>query len=161
MSRKIKTIALTLALLLIATLNARSQEVFETVLKSATDVVDNPNSDDTQIQIAQFKINTLTYIHRKMIERDPNASAHDLDIQAYYMSVFLTHFFSDVYKLRGASNSARAKQLGMYIETSKNNPLFNDTDTSIAHAYIGDSESLTPFSLDTNWQKACEILKFE
>ena len=161
MFRKSKAITLLLALLFLTTPKAHSQEVFEAVLKSATDIVDNPNSDDAQIQIAQFKITTLTYIHRKMVELNPDASAHDLDVQAYYMSVYLTHFLSDVYKLRGASNNTRAKQLKVYIETSKNNPLFNDPDKSIVHAYIGDGESLTPFSIDTNWQKACEILKFE
>ena len=40
------------------------------------------------------------------------------------------------------------------MDASKSNPLFNDPDAETTDAFMLDSNELTPFSLDTDWQKA-------
>lgn len=42
----------------------------------------------------------------------------------------------------------------MFMSASLCNPLFGDPDEETTHAYIKDGSELTPFSLDTDWQKA-------
>ena len=42
----------------------------------------------------------------------------------------------------------------MFMEVSITNPLFNDTDYETVHSYINEGSELTPFSLDTDWEKA-------
>jgi hypothetical protein len=45
------------------------------------------------------------------------------------------------------------------MEVSKDNPLFKDKDKEMVLSYYNSGESLTRFSLDTNWEKALEIIK--
>jgi hypothetical protein len=40
------------------------------------------------------------------------------------------------------------------VDATVSNPLFNDTDEETIYAFIQEGTELTPFSLDTDWQKA-------
>lgn len=146
---------------LLSVVAIQAQDVYNAVLISAQDVLDNPKSDDSQIKIAQFKLTALGYMHRKMIERNPDTPASELDMQAYCLSTFVTHFLSDIYKHRNDDNKQRVEYLKKYIEASAKNPMFGDKDTETTEVFICDGDNLTPFSLDTDWRRACETLSIE
>ena len=40
------------------------------------------------------------------------------------------------------------------MKASEENPLFGDNDEETTLSYVKSGEELTPFSLDTDWQKA-------
>ena len=42
----------------------------------------------------------------------------------------------------------------MFTDASISNPMFEDTDQETTLAFIKDGGELTPFSIDTDWQKA-------
>ena len=46
------------------------------------------------------------------------------------------------------------KVIKQFMDVSLSNPLFNDSDTEMVHAYVNDGNSLTRFSLDTDWRRA-------
>jgi hypothetical protein len=53
----------------------------------------------------------------------------------------------------------RAKKVMIFLDATVSNPLFNDTDEETIYAYIKEGTELTPFSLDTDWQKALAAVK--
>ena len=72
----------------------RAQDVFNYVLDNATRVVNSPTSGYTQAQIAQFKRTSLLYLQKKAFEQSETVATDLLDTQAYYLSEFLTLFFT-------------------------------------------------------------------
>lgn len=140
-------------------LHSHAQEVYQAVLISAQDVIDNPKSDDTQIKIAQFKLNTLNYMHRKFNETAPDTPARKLDEQAYYMNAFLTTFFVSINKNINKSNNIKKENIMKFIEASVSSPMFNDKNHKLTYTYIEDGDNLTPFCLDTDWEKAYNAIQ--
>lgn len=135
-------------------LNARSQEVYNLVLENATKVVNSPTSGYAQAQIAQFKRTALLYMKKKAFERTDTVPAKFLNTQAYYMSEFLGLFFNVILKDNKSDASARKEKIMLFMDASAMNPLYNDEDKETTMAFVNDGGELTPFSLDTDWQKA-------
>ncbi|MCI6484859.1 MAG: hypothetical protein SPC28_04100 [Alloprevotella sp.] len=140
--------------LLFCPLASPAQDVYKMVLDNATRIVNTPTSGYTQTQIAQFKRTALIYIKSKAFEQSETVSAQFLDTQAYYLSEFLTLFFSEVIDTKRLSDNKRRKRIALFMETSAANPLFNDPDTETTMSYINEGGEITPFSIDTDWQKA-------
>ena len=135
----------------------QAQEIYNYVLDNATRTVNNPTSSFTQTRIAQFKRTALIYLRSQALEKRGKISTEFLDTQAYYLSEFLTAFLSDVVKCgKEDAKSARRRILEIYMKASETNPLFGDTDEETTLSYVKSGEDLTPFSLDTDWQKAKE-----
>lgn len=139
-----------LSLLLAAGLQCRAQEVFNMVLQSATRVVNSPTSNFTATRVAQFKRTALTYMREKAFERSDSVKADFLDTQAYYLSEFTTLFFNEILRVQGPE---RKERIYLFMQASTECPLWNDPDEETTHAYII-ADELTPFSLDTDWEKA-------
>lgn len=131
-----------------------AQEVFNLVLGNATRVVNSPTSTFTQTQIAQFKRTALTYLKQKAFEQTDSVSTQFLDTQAYYLSEFVTLFFDEILKSKKLSDEERRKRIYLFMDASVSNPLFNDPDEETTMSYIKNGGELTPFSLNTDWQKA-------
>lgn len=142
------------ALLPLCALCLHGQEVYNYVLESATRVVNNPTSTFTQTQIAQFKRTALIYLRRKAFETQPQVTEQFLNEQAYYLSEFVTLFLTEAVGAQQLSESQRKLRIVIFMEASRDNPLFGDTDTETVEAYIGSGSELTPFSLDTDWMRA-------
>ena len=123
------------------------------VMESATRIVNNPTSNYTLTRVAQFKRTALTYMRGKALET-PEANdtevVHFLDTQAYYLNEFTDRFFREILKVSG---NARKECIMTFVKASSENPVWNDPDKSVTESYIGTGE-LTPFSLDTDWEKA-------
>lgn len=136
------------------TTTAHSQEVYNLVLENATKVVNSPTSGFAQTQIAQFKRTALIYMKSKAFERTDSVPAVFLNTQAYYMSEFLSLFFNVILKDKKSDASVRKEKILIFMNASAMNPLYNDEDKETTMAFVNDGGELTPFSLDTDWQKA-------
>ena len=123
-----KKIILSLLVLMASGASMQAQDLFKTVRDNATKVVNNPNSSDEEIQINQFKVTALTS--------------------------FITDFQVNLEKARAISPAKRMEIMKIYTDASKFNPMFKDTDKERANAYVNDKSTLTPFCLDTDWEKA-------
>lgn len=133
---------------------AHAQDVYNYVLDNATKVVNSPTSGFAQAQIAQFKRTALIYIKQKSFERTDSVPAKFLNTQAYYLSEFLSLFFKEILKDKKLSEAQRKDKIMLFMDASVGNPLFYDEDKETTLAFVNDSNELTPFSLDTNWQNA-------
>ena len=134
--------------------SVKAQDVYNLVLNNATRIVNNPTSNYTQTQISQFKRTALVYMKSKAFEVTDSVPSGFLDTQAYNLSEFITLFFNDVMKSKRLDSEKRKERIMMFTDASISNPMFDDTDKDTTLAFIKDGGELTPFSLDTDWQKA-------
>lgn len=141
-------------LLVISAANVQAQSLYKTVYDRATAVVSNPSSSDEEVQINQFKVTALNYISMMVKKRGMNKDSYFYDSQAVNMASFVTDFQANLEKARAISPAKRNEILKIYTDASKYNPLFKDTDKEKVNCYINDKSTLTPFCIDTNWEKA-------
>lgn len=132
----------------------KAQEVYKMVLENATQIVNSPTKNFTQVKIAQFKKTALVYLKSRAFSTMPEVKAEFLNTQAYYLSEFIFLFFTQILKDNKLSEEERKCKIYLFMDASISNPLFNDPDTETTQSYIKEGSELTPFSLDTDWQKA-------
>lgn len=156
---QMKRLILFFALLFANTIVLRSQTVYNYVLNNATKIVNSPTSSFTQTQIAQFKRTALIYMKRKALEQMDSVSTDFLDTQAFYMSEYVTLFFDEIIKAKRLTESKRKEKVMLFMDASVSNPMFKDDDTDTTMSYITDGGEITPFCLNTNWQKAYAAAK--
>ncbi len=132
----------------------KGQDIYNFVLENATRTVNTPSTNFTFTRIAQFKRTALIYLKSKAHETMSEVTTDFLDTQAYCMSEFITLFFDEILKDSKLSPEARKDKIYMFMDATVMNPLFNDPDRETTYAYIDDGNELTPFSLDTDWEKA-------
>lgn len=137
----------------------QAQEVYNMALENATRMVNTPTTNFTQTRISQFKRTTLIYMKRKAFETMPEVKEDFLNTQAYYLSEFLSLFFDEILKDHKLKEELRKQKIYMFMEASLSNPLFNDPEIETTQCYIEDGSELTPFSLDTDWEKAYNTAK--
>lgn len=145
--------------LLLAPNTLKAQEVYNMVLENATQTVNSPSKSFTQVKIAQFKRTALVYLKKKAFENSKEVKEEFLNTQAYYLSEFIFLFFTQILKDHKLSDEERRKKIYLFMDASLSNPLFNDPDTETTQSYIKEGSELTPFSLDTDWQKAWHAAK--
>ena len=140
-------------------MGANAQEIYKIVYKNAEQIVNDPNSGVTKARIAQFKVSQLTYLYQKAFETMPEVTDRFLDVQAYYLTEFMSLYQAELVKSSKETPEERAKKVMIFLDATVSNPLFNDTDEETIYAYIKEGTELTPFSLDTDWQKALAAVK--
>lgn len=133
---------------------ARAQAIYDLVLGNATRTVNTPTAGYTQTRLAQFKRTALIYTKRQAINRDSTNVATIIDTQAYYLSEFMQLFLSEIVLDKRSNDAERKDRLMLFVRASLANPLWNDPDEETTHAYMKEEGELTPFSLDTDWQRA-------
>ncbi len=149
-----KKVLFTLLVLMASVTSIQAQDLFKNVHDRATAIVNNPASSDEEIQINQFKVTALNYISMMVKKRGLDKDAYFYDSQAVNMSSFVTDFQVNLEKARTMSAAKRTEILKIYTEASKSNPLFKDTDKEKVNAYVNDKSTMTPFCIDTDWEKA-------
>lgn len=154
-----KKILFFIASILLGAEEMRSQEVYNYVLENATRMVNSPTTNFTQTRIAQFKRTTLIYMKSKAFETMPTVTEEFLNTQAYFLSEFLSFFFDEILRDRKLDEETRKQKIFLFMDASVSNPLFNDPDTETTLSYIKEGSELTPFSIDTDWQKAFVAVK--
>ena len=135
-----------------------AQEVFNKVMESAQHILNEPTSTFTNTQIAKFKVDQLNYMKGKAMEKDSVAAIDLLDVQSYYMSEFLSMFYTEIIYSTDLSAEDRKAKILLFIQASCACPLFNDTDKEKINKYIDGDAQLTPFCLDTDWYKAYQFV---
>lgn len=141
-------------MLAMSVVSVQAQSLYKTVFDRATAVVNNPSASDEEVQVNQFKVTALNYISMMVKKRGMNKDSYFYDSQAVNMASFVTDFQANLEKARAISPAKRAEVLKIYTDASKYNPLFKDTDKDKVNCYVNDKTTLTPFCLDTNWEKA-------
>lgn len=151
-----KKIILTFIVLLasVNSMMAQSKNLYDVVYEEAMKVVNNPKSSDDQIQINQFKVTALNYMTMMLQKRGMKKDDMFFATQAVMMSSFVTDFQANLLKAQEISPAKRNEILKIYSDACKYNPMFKDADKERANAFVTEKGSLTPFSLDTNWEKA-------
>ncbi len=137
-----------------------AQEIYNEVLTKAEAVVNDPKADEVSLKVAHFKSTALRYLRSTALQKNEDVTTFFLDTQAYYMSDFLGRFFADLTRHQNDSEDDRRATILHYINASVGNPLFKDVDEETAEIFIEDKGNLTPFSLNTNWEKACQALDY-
>lgn len=143
--------------------SVKSQEVFQQVVDRAKLVLEDPQANQFMINVAQFKYTAMQYLCNTSIKRNngEGVPADYLDLQAYSMNHFITSYFSELAKLQNNSNSTQKDVMKKYWRASAENPLFNDPDKETTNAFMNDPNCITPFSLDTDWEKADNAISKE
>ncbi len=149
-----KHIFITVVLAVAAVTTAGAQNLYKKVFDNAIAVVNNAASNEQQIQTNQYKITALNYISNQVKKRNLQKNSYFYDSQAVNMASFITDFESNIIKARSISTEKRLAVIACYRDASIQNPLFGDTDKETTLVYVNDKQTYTPFSLDTNWEKA-------
>ena len=131
-----------------------SESLYEKVYKDASEKVNDPNASVETIEINQFKVTVLNYIGQQVESRKLQKDSYFYDSQAVNLKCFVDEFIINVTKARAISTEKRLQVIGIYRDASLNNPLFGDTDKDRTYCYVNDTKTYTPFSLDTDWEKA-------
>ena len=153
-NNNMKKIILSLLVLMASVASIQAQDLFKTVRDNATKVVNNPSSSDEEIQITQFKVTALNYLAMMVQKRGLKKDTYFYDSQAVNMTSFITDFQVNLEKARAISPAKRMEIMKIYTDASKFNPLFKDTDKEKVNCYVDDKTTMTPFCLDTDWEKA-------
>lgn len=153
-NNNMKKIILSLLVLMASVASIQAQDLFKTVRDNATKVVNNPSSSDEEIQINQFKVTALNYLAMMVQKRGLKKDTYFYDSQAVNMTSFITDFQVNLEKARAISPAKRMEIMKIYTDASKFNPMFKDTDKEKVNCYVDDKTTMTPFCLDTDWEKA-------
>ncbi len=148
-----------LALLAIAT-TAQGQEAYNELRQKAKTTISNPNANAIVKQISQFKLDALNYMAMKMREVMPDSSATFLDKQAIAMDNFVNFYIEKLIESTKQPNVEQVKMIKMFMDASYSNPLFEDKDTELVLSYYNSADSMTRFSLDTDWRKAVAAIAY-
>ena len=147
------------ALLAIAT-SMQAQEAYNELRQKAQTTVNDPKTNAVVKQISQFKLDALNYMAIKMQEEMPDSSATFLDKQAIAMDNFVNFYVEKLIESTKLPNVQQVKMIKMFMDASYSNPLFNDKDTELVLSYYNSAQSMTRFSLDTDWRKAVAAIAY-
>ena len=149
-----KKIILTLMLLVAMATTASAQQVYNELRQKAQEAVSNPATNGMLRQFNQFKLDALNYMGIKMREQMPDSTVSFLDRQAFALNNFLSLYMQTLLDNRQQPAAYQVKLMKIFIDASVSNPLFNDPDKELVHSYFADGNSLTRFSIDTDWRRA-------
>jgi hypothetical protein len=90
----------------------------------------------------------------KMQEEMPDSSVYFLDRQALAMDDFVQFYIKKLVQYNEMPQALQQEMTKMFMEASKDHPLFKDKDKEMVLAYYNSGEALLRFSLDTDWEKA-------
>ena len=150
-----KKVLMTLVLALAAsTATTHAQEIYTEVRKMAQESIDNPATTPQVRQISQFKLDALNYMAMKMREEMPDSTAEFLDKEALSLHIFINNYTNALVANGQQPAAHQMKIIKAFMDASYSNPLFNDDDREMVLAYFNDGNSMTRFSLDTDWRRA-------
>lgn len=140
---------------LVSAMPMKAQEVFNQVVNNAKLVLEDPRADQFLINVSQFKYTALQYLCNTAIkENGGSVEADFLDKQAYSLNHFVISYFSELAKAQKQSNAAQKDIMKRYWKACAENPMFKNQDKETTDAFINDPGCITPFSINTDWEKA-------
>lgn len=113
----------------------------------------NPHAGFLSMRLASFQHAALTYLQQKMATSSANITPQWLDNQAYHLADFLSLYQVLLTAERlGCQEIERIKAL--FREATLAFPYFEDSDATALRFVDNPNTDTTPFSLDTDWEKA-------
>lgn len=144
---------MSLAIILGLTNMAAAQSIYDEVKSNAQTAVQT-SSNELVKQINQFKLDALDYLLIKMREQTPDSTTAFLDKQAYALNGFIAFYIQQIVSMSTMPEAQKVKTVQLFMDASLSNPLFNDTDKELTQGYFANPNSITRFSLDTDWRRA-------
>ncbi len=139
----------------------KSQEVFNEVVSNAKQVIDDPKANPFMLAISQFKYTALQYICNTAIKQNGGGVKGDwLDRQAYGLNHFIISYFTALSRAKN-NDKAMKEVTSYYWKACSDNVLFHGQDKEITEVFIQDPDCITPFSLNTDWEKADKAITRE
>ncbi len=136
--------------------SATAQEVYNEIYRISAKVADSTELNIESRKIATFKVDALKYMAMRAAEQMPDSSAYMLDKQAYAMYDFVNYYLS---RLSAASKDKQKEVVkAVFKEASINNSRYHDMDKDLVLSYYNNDNFITQFSLDTDWEKANQIV---
>lgn len=132
---------------------AAAQNIYDEVKSNAQTAVQT-SSNELVKQINQFKLDALDYLLIKMREQTPDSTTAFLDKQAYALNGFIAFYIQQIVSMSNMPEAQKVKTVQLFMDASLSNPLFNDTDKELTQGYFANPNSITRFSLDTDWRRA-------
>lgn len=132
---------------------AAAQNIYDEVKSNAQTAVQTSNNELVK-QINQFKLDALDYLLIKMREQTPDSTTAFLDKQAYALNGFIAFYIQQIVSMSNMPEAQKVKTVQLFMDASLSNPLFNDTDKELTQGYFANPNSITRFSLDTDWRRA-------
>ncbi len=132
---------------------AAAQSIYDEVKSNAQTAVQT-SSNELVKQINQFKLDALDYLLIKMREQTPDSTTAFLDKQAYALNGFIAFYIQQIVSMSTMPEAQKVKTMQLFMDASISNPLFNDTDKELTQGYFANPNSITRFSLDTDWRRA-------
>ena len=157
-----KKLLLLLLVLLTLPAVARRDSVFELELECAQRTLRCGRATYVSVQFALFQEAALLYLQEKQQSTRDTARINRrwLDLQAFNMTDFLSLYVSFVNDQLSIEDHEILRL--MFRDVSLSTPCFYDDNERVALRFVFPDESLvTPFSLDTDWQKAYEKVQSE
>lgn len=139
--------------------NLSAQNLYRTVYDRANAVVNNPSSNEAEIEKNMFTVTCLNYIGLQCKKRGLEMDTYFYDSQAVNLASFQLDFEIDLIDASDRSPELRKKVIECYRNATLNNPLFRDTEREKVMSYVKDPKTLTPFCIDTDWEKAYDEAK--
>lgn len=158
-----KKLLLLLLVLLTLPAVARRDSVFELELECAQRMLRCGRATYVSLQFALFQEAALLYLQEKQqsIRDTTRINRRWLDLQAFNMTDFLSLYYVSFVNDQLSIEDHEILRL-MFRDVSLSTPCFYDDNERVALRFVFPDESLvTPFSLDTDWQKAYEKVQSE
>ena len=149
-----KKTLLVIILILSAATTVSAQEIYAEIRRNAQSKISDPSADLLVRKFSMFKLEALNYMAIKMREQMPDSTAELLDKEALSLTLFLNIYTQELVKCSKQPPAYQVKVIQAFMDASYSNPLFRDSDKELVHAYFNDGNSLTRFSLDTDWRRA-------
>ena len=149
-----KRILLSVILILSTASTLSAQEIYTEIRRTAQAKVNDASADVLIRKFSMFKLEALNYMAIKMKEEFPDSSADLLDKEALSLNIFITNYTRSLVESQNMPANYQKKVIRAYMDASYSNPLFNDADKELVLSYFNDGNSLTRFSLDTDWRRA-------
>ena len=157
-----KFLFLLLVLLSLPTMS-RGDSVFELELECAQRTLHSGRSNYVQLQFAQFQEAALLYLQDKQQHTRDAARINRewLDVQALNMSDFLSLYYMGFVNDNLSSEEHEVLQT-IFRDVSLTTPCFYDeNERNVLRFVLPDESRITPFSLDTDWEKAYKKVRKE
>jgi hypothetical protein len=149
-----KKFLFSLLALFIFNVNINAQDVYNAIRSKALLSASDPSGNPMLKKFNQFKVDALDYMAIKMKEQMPDSTATFLDKQAFAMNNFINLYMQNIVDTQNQPANYQIYIIKIFMDASYSNPLFNDPDKELVLSYYSDGNSLTRFSLDTDWRRA-------
>ncbi|MBR5654451.1 MAG: hypothetical protein IKX22_10275 [Prevotella sp.] len=163
-----KKVLFALALAIMSVGYASAQEIKQEIYKMSEEVAQDKSKSLEVRKVAQFKVDAITYMNTKMLEKITSTSKDSLDYVAMVTEednqAIALYNFVHIYVTkigRATKTKERERILALFKRVSLANPRFYDEDQELVLAYCKGDRYITQFSLDTDWVKALAEVKKE